>query len=107
MKPVQRVITISYDVDTIKPTDEVMKAIGYLAVYAMKSDRERDIEHVSILVRADGEINAAYYHPWQRGETYSANKTQYDLDNALVPLKTGRPFVMAGIPGKTGYSFHS
>jgi hypothetical protein len=114
---VERVVNISYNAEKIRfETDEQMNtfylALGYMVAYAMAGDRPRNLELVNLSIDRNLEITCAYFPPWQRGETYTENKIQYDLDNALTPLRDGRdgrPFVMGAVPrdgGKT-YSFHS
>jgi hypothetical protein len=108
MNFVNRVITISYDSDEFSPTDETLKALGYLAAYGMRNSVEIDIAHVSISIRPDGEMIACYFEPWKRGDTYSENKPQYNLDAALIPFKSEQPFVLGAIKREDGtYSFHS
>ena len=117
---VNRVVTIGYEPESIsfktdEEYDEFVKALGYIVMYAMRSDRPRDVELVGLNIAKDREMTAAYYDPWQRGEGYENNKPQYKLDEALSFFhRDTRPFVMGGIPReprdegeKFHYSFHS
>ena len=112
---VQRVVSISYAVEEIQfKTDEEFNAfhaaLGRMVAHGIASDRPRDIEFVNLAINHDLEITGVYFPAWSRGETYSENKVQYDLDNAFNTLRDGgQPFVMGGIPrdGGVRYTFHS
>ena len=111
---VQRIISLTYSPEEIRfqtgaQIDEFYRALGYMAFHGMASDHPRDIEYVSMAIDRDHEITGAYFPPWSRGDGYTENKVQYDLDSAMKAFQGGRAFVIGAVPrdGGTRYSFHS
>ncbi len=111
---VERVVKVSFSPDEMRfqtdaELDAFHMALGRMLAYGMASDAERSLDVVVMGIDKSHEITAAYWPGWSRGEGYTHNQPQYDLDNSLRAFQMSRPFVMGAVPrdGGINYSYHS